>query len=81
MAFSSELNIQQAIDDSAFSLFHWTLIILGFLIMANFFLCHFRHLLVGVAYDCTYKYMLTNPTHYYDVEITRPRHAICTDTV
>ncbi|MFI8415221.1 MFS transporter [Serratia sp. NPDC078593] len=34
MALSSELNIQQAIDDSQFSLFHWTLIILGFLILA-----------------------------------------------
>lgn len=31
---TSELNIQQAIDDSKFSLFHWTLIILGFLILA-----------------------------------------------
>jgi AAHS family 4-hydroxybenzoate transporter-like MFS transporter len=34
MAHSTELNIQQAIDDSKFSLFHWTLIILGFLILA-----------------------------------------------
>lgn len=34
MAHSTELNIQQAIDDSRFSLFHWTLIILGFLILA-----------------------------------------------
>ncbi len=34
MTHSSELNIQQAIDDSKFSLFHWTLIILGFLILA-----------------------------------------------
>ncbi len=32
---TSELNIQQAIDDSKFSLFHWTLIILGFLILAS----------------------------------------------
>ncbi|CAI0863597.1 4-hydroxybenzoate transporter PcaK [Serratia rubidaea] len=34
MAHSTKLNIQQAIDDSKFSLFHWTLIILGFLVLA-----------------------------------------------
>lgn len=34
MAHSTELNIQQAIDESKISLFHWTLIVLGFLILA-----------------------------------------------
>ncbi|WP_312284914.1 MFS transporter [Yokenella regensburgei] len=34
MALSGEMNIQQAIDESRFSIFHWTLIILGFLVLA-----------------------------------------------
>ncbi len=34
MAYSGKVNIQQAIDDSAFSRFHWVIIVLGFLVLA-----------------------------------------------
>lgn len=34
MAYSGKVNIQQAIDDSPVSRFHWVIIILGFLILA-----------------------------------------------
>ena len=34
MAYSGKVNIQQAIDDSPFSRFHWVVIVLGFLVLA-----------------------------------------------
>ncbi|HHG9064046.1 TPA: MFS transporter [Citrobacter freundii] len=34
MAYSGKVNIQQAIDDSPFSRFHWVIIVLGFLVLA-----------------------------------------------
>lgn len=34
MVYTGKVNIQQAIDDSPFSLFHWVIIVLGFLILA-----------------------------------------------
>ncbi|CEJ64755.1 aromatic acid/H+ symport family MFS transporter [Citrobacter sp. FDAARGOS_156] len=34
MAYSGKVNIQQAIDDSRFSQFHWVIIVLGFLVLA-----------------------------------------------
>ncbi|HGN9373077.1 TPA: MFS transporter [Citrobacter pasteurii] len=34
MVYSSKVNIQQAIDDSRFSRFHWVIIVLGFLVLA-----------------------------------------------
>ncbi|MDA8510831.1 MFS transporter [Citrobacter sp. Igbk 14] len=34
MAYSGKVNIQQAIDDSRFSRFHWVIIVLGFLVLA-----------------------------------------------
>jgi len=34
MVYSGKVNIQQAIDDSRFSRFHWVIIVLGFLVLA-----------------------------------------------
>ncbi len=34
MVYSGKVNIQQAIDDSPFSRFHWVIIVLGFLVLA-----------------------------------------------
>lgn len=34
MAYSGKVNIQQAIDDTPFSRFHWVIIVLGFLVLA-----------------------------------------------
>lgn len=34
MAYSGKVDIQQVIDDSSFSWFHWLLIVLGFLVLA-----------------------------------------------
>lgn len=33
MIYTGKVNIQQAIDDSPFSRFHWVIIVLGFLIL------------------------------------------------
>ena len=34
MRYSGQVDIQQVIDDSPFSGFHWVLIVLGFLVLA-----------------------------------------------
>ena len=34
MTYSGKVDIQQVIDDSRFSGFHWLLIVLGFLVLA-----------------------------------------------